>query len=61
MEATKYGLDTKDMAPRGPQKYLDQPGKRGVKQINPAWKKLQDLEKSLTSVKPKKVTKQKVR
>ena len=61
MEATKYGLDTKDMAPRGPQKYLDEPGKRGVKQINPAWQKIQDLEKSLTSVKPKKVTKQKVR
>ena len=61
MEATKYGLDTKDMAPRGPQKYLDKPGKRGVKQINPAWQKIQDLEKSLTSVRPKKITKKKVR
>ena len=61
MEATKYGLDSSKMAPRGPQKYLDLKGKRGIKQINPAWQKLQDLEKSLTAVKPKKISKKKLR
>ena len=60
-EATKFGYNTEKMAPHGPQKYLDQKGTRGTKKINPAWKKLQDLEKSLTSVKPKKITKTKVR
>tara|TARA_B100001964_G_scaffold103498_1_gene115699 strand:+ start:102 stop:1925 length:1824 start_codon:yes stop_codon:yes gene_type:complete len=60
-EATKFGYNTEKMAPRGPQKYLDQKGPRGTKKINPAWQKLQDLEKSLTSVKPKKITKKKLR
>jgi len=60
-EATKFGYNTEKMAPRGPQKYLDQKGTRGTKKINPAWQKLQDLEKSLTSVKPKKITKKKLR
>ena len=60
-EAIKFGFNVNEIAPHGPQKYLDQKGIRGVKKINPAWKKLQDLEKSLTSVKPKKINKRKVR
>ena len=60
-DAIKFGFNVNEIAPHSPQKYLDQKGKRGVKKINPAWKKLQDLEKSLTSVKPKKITKTKVR
>ena len=60
-EATKFGFNTNKMAPRGPQKYLDKKGIRGVKKINPEWQKIEDLNKSLTSVKPKKVTKKKLR
>ena len=60
-DAIKFGFNVNEIAPHSPQKYLDQKGKRGVKKINPAWKKLQDLEKSLTSVKPKKINKRKVR
>ena len=58
-EATKFGYNTDKMAPRGPQKYLDQRGIRGVKKINPEWQKIEDLHKSLTSVKPKKTIKSK--
>ena len=60
-EATKFGYNTNQMAPRGPEKYLDKKGIRGVKKINPEWQKIEDLHKSLTSVKPKKVTKKKLR
>ena len=67
-EATKFGYNTNQMAPRGPEKYLkDDKGqiiKRGKAQrpkINPEWQKIEDLNKSLTSVKPKKVTKKKLR
>ena len=67
-EATKFGYNTNQMEPRGPEKYLkDDKGqiiKRGKAQrpkINPEWQKIEDLNKSLTSVKPKKVTKKKLR
>ena len=60
-DAIKFGFNVNEIAPHSPQKYLDQKGTRGTKKINPAWQKLQDLEKSLTSVKPKKITKTKVR
>ena len=60
-DAIKFGFNVNEIAPHSPSKYLDQKGTRGTKKINPAWKKLQDLEKSLTSVKPKKITKTKVR
>ena len=60
-EGIKFGLDVDTMAPSigTPSKYLTTPGKRGVKQINPQWQKLQDLQKSLK--KPKKSTKKKIR
>jgi hypothetical protein len=51
-------------APHAPSKYLPTTtGARGkkVKKINPAWQKIQDLEKSLTAVKPKKIIKKKIR
>ena len=67
-EATKFGYNTDKMAPRGPEQYLkDDKGqiiKRGKAQrpkINPEWQKIEDLNKSLTSVAPKKVTKKKLR
>ena len=66
LEATKFGYNTDKMAPRGPEKYLrDDKGqiiKRGRSQrpvTNPEWQKIEDLHKSLTSVKPKKTIKSK--
>ena len=51
------------MAPKGPEKYLKddkgqiiKSGKAQRPTINPEWKKIEDLHKSLTSVKPKKIT-----
>jgi hypothetical protein len=37
-----------------PSKYLKEPGKRGVKKINPEWQKLQDMNKAIVAanVKP---------
>ena len=65
-EATKFGYNTDKMAPRGPEQYLkDDKGqiiKRGKAQkpvTNPEWQKIEDLHKSLTSVKPKKIIKSK--
>ena len=60
-EGIKFGLDVDTMAPSigTPSKYLTTTGKRGVKQINPQWQKLQDLQKSLK--KTKKSTKKKIR
>ena len=60
-EGIKFGLDVDTMAPNigTPSKYLTTTGKRGVKQINPQWQKLQDLQKSLK--KTKKSTKKKIR